>query len=122
MNQVRSFADNRAWIFFHEPETDHARNENGPIRAFRVPIDVAQATRHRSGDIRHTRCKRSINIAAELRPDGPPKLVVSWMTGVRRLDSPLQQQQGLLARSPRASVVLKPLLPELLHRESNPIF
>ena len=122
MDETSGFANDGVGIFLHESEAYHSGDEDCAIRTFRVAIDVTEIPRQRRCHVRHTGRQRPINIAAELWPDGPPKLVVSGVTGVRSLDSSFQQDQRLFARSPGSGIILEPLLPELLNRETDAIF
>ena len=122
MDKTGGFTNNGGGVFLHESEAYHSGDEDCAIRTFRVAIDVTEIPREGRCHVRHTWRQRPIDIAAELWPDGPPKLVVSGVTGIRSLDSSFQQDQRLFARSPGSGIVLEPLLPELLNRETDAIF
>ena len=100
MEQARRLPDDCVRIFLYECQADHAGHKNCSICTFCIAVNMAEPSRHFSGDIRHARRQRSVNIAAELWSDSPPKLVVFGMTRVWRRNPSLQQQQRLFTSSP----------------------
>ncbi len=100
IDKLRRLPNHPMRVRFHKAQAHHRRHKNGAIGAFRISIDVAKLTRQMSGHIDQPRRQRPINVRAELRANGEPELVVSWVAAVRREDSLLQIEPRLLAAPP----------------------
>jgi hypothetical protein len=90
MDQTGSFADNGAGIAFRKTKTYHPGDEYGTISPLGVAINVAKVSRHCGSHVWHTWRQRTIDVTAELWPDGPPEFVVFWVTCVWWFNSSLQ--------------------------------
>src|SRR5438105_2924452 len=103
MNQTRGLSNYIPRVLLDKTKAHHAGHKYRSIYCLGIPIHMTELARKFAGQVRHSRGDRAIDIRAELRSDGEPKLIVARVPGIGRLQAAREQQPRLFARTPRAA-------------------